>query len=202
MRLIDTVFRQGHLSERALVDAIVSGDRPQHLDRCDICAERAVQLARWMDDLQTDAVQMADEIFTPERLNAQQDQILRRLEQLDHPARVIAFPAASRPERQGTGGRRVALSWVGVAAAAGLAIGVVGGQVTARLSQPVAPATTTAATVADSATPVLPVSAETPDGPVDSTWLGESFEVINIPSLGTLDRATPRLQQVSARSGG
>ena len=96
MRLIDIVFRQGHLSDRSLVDAVASGTRPLHLDRCDLCAERAVQLARWMDDVQADAAELADHVFTPERLAAQQHQILRRLEQLDHPARVISFPAAAR----------------------------------------------------------------------------------------------------------
>ena len=68
MRLIDHVLRQGHLSERALTDAIVKGERPQHLDRCDICAERAVTLARWMDELQSDATELVDDLFTPERL--------------------------------------------------------------------------------------------------------------------------------------
>jgi hypothetical protein len=143
---------------------------------------------------------LADEIFTPERLNAQQDQILRRLEQLDHPARVIAFPAATRQDRQGSGGRRVAVSWVGVAAAAGLAIGLVGGQVTARLNQPAAPTTT--ASVADSGTPVPVSNPESQEGPVNSSLLDEEFDVVNIPSLRTLDHATPRLQQVSARSSG
>ena len=193
MRLIDTVFRQGHLSERALVDAIVSGERPRHLDQCDICAERAVQLARWMDDLQTDAAQMADEIFTPERLVAQQGQILKRLEQIDHPARVIAFPAASRPEPQVIGGRRVSLSWVGVAAAAGLAIGIVGGQMSARLNPPQAPA----AVATDSAQTVEPTGVA-----INSSLFDEPYESLSIPSLEGIDGATPRMIQVSAKSGG
>lgn len=196
MRLIDTVFRQGHLSERALVDAIVTGERPIHLDRCDICAERAVQLARWMDELQTDAAGLADDVFTPERLTAQQNQILRRLEQLDHPARVIAFPAASRPEPAGLNGRRVAVSWVGVAAAAGLAIGLVGGQLSARLDRPVqAPV---ASSVADS---TAQASIETLSDPADAAMFDEPFESLGIPSLDALNELTPRLQ-ISARSGG
>ena len=44
MRLIDMVLRQGHLSEQALMEALTGGDRPAHLDRCDLCAERAVDL--------------------------------------------------------------------------------------------------------------------------------------------------------------
>ena len=51
MRLIDAVFRQGHLSEQALVEAVMTGERPAHLDRCDLCADRAVELGRWLDDV-------------------------------------------------------------------------------------------------------------------------------------------------------
>jgi hypothetical protein len=148
-----------------------------------------------MDELQTDAAGLADDVFTPERLTAQQNQILRRLEQLDHPARVIAFPAASRPEPAGLNGRRVAVSWVGVAAAAGLAIGLVGGQLSARLDRPVqAPVT---ASVSETAQVTTDVTAT----PVNSTVFDEPFESLGIPSLDALNELTPRLQ-ISARSGG
>lgn len=197
MRLIDTVFRQGHLSERALVEAVASGDRPRHLERCDICAERAVLLGRWMDELRSDATELSD-VFTPEQLAAQQNQILRRLEQLDHPARVIAFPAAPRSEQQGFNGRRVNVSWVGVAAAAGLVIGIVGGQVSARFGQPATTPTAMTATVGDTA---AQVSAE-PSGPVNGAMFDDSFESLGIPSLDVLNEMTPRLTQITARSGG
>jgi hypothetical protein len=192
VRLIDTVFRQGHLSERALVDAIVAGQRPQHLDRCDICAERATSLARWMNDVQTDATEMADDVFSPERLQAQQQQVMRRLEQLDQPARVIAFPAASRSESNGASGRRVAVSWVGVAAAAGLVIGVISGQVSARLTHaPAAPAAATVTTI----TAVAPETnmAEATPGPVDSSVLDNPYETLDVPSLVALNDMTPRV---------
>jgi len=196
VRLIDTVFRQGHLSERALVDAIVAGERPQHLDRCDICAERAVALARWMDELQADAADTADDIFTPERLQAQQQQVMRRLEQLDQPARVIAFPAASRADLNGSSGRRVAASWVAVAAAAGLVIGVIGGQVSARLSRPVAPAPVTAAV-----TPSIDatLASDTTTGPVDSSVLDNPYESLDVPSLVALNDMMPRVTQTVKR---
>jgi len=196
VRLIDTVFRQGHLSERALVDAIVAGERPQHLDRCDICAERAVALARWMDELQADAADMADDIFTPERLQAQQQHVMRRLEQLDQPARVIAFPAASRADLNGSSGRRVAASWVAVAAAAGLVIGVIGGQVSARLSRPVAPVPVTAA-VTPSVDATL--ASDTTTGPVDSSVLDNPYESLDVPSLVALNDMMPRVTQTVKR---
>lgn len=192
MRLIDTVFRQGHLSERALVDAIVAGERPQHLDRCDICAERAVALARWMDELQADATDLADDLFTPERLQAQQQQVMRRLEQLDQPARVIAFPAASRADLNGSSGRRVAASWVAVAAAAGLVIGVIGGQVSARLTRPNIAAPVTAATTPTTETAL---ASETTAGPIDSSVLDNPYESIEVPSLVALNDMMPRVTQ-------
>jgi hypothetical protein len=194
VRLIDTVLRQGHLSEQAIIEAVMSGDRPHHLDRCDICSERAVQMARWMDDVSTDATELADATFTPERLQAQQDQILRRLEQLDHPARVIAFPAASRQEPNGAGGRRVAVSWVAVAAAAGLVIGVVSGQMSARMSpQPAAP---TSASAAPSTDPTLASNDTTP---LDGSFLGQAYETLELPSLEAMNQMTPRISQVSLR---
>ena len=194
MRLIDTVLRQGHLSEQAIVEAVMSGDRPHHLDRCDICAERAVQMARWMDDLQTDAMEVADAAFSPERLQAQQEQSLRRLEQLDHPARVIAFPAASRPEPNGAGGRRVAVSWVAVAAAAGLVIGVVSGQMTARMSpQTAAPATASTAAAMD------PTLASNDATSLDGSFMAQSYETLDLPSLEVLKTMPPRVTQVSLR---
>lgn len=187
VRLIDTIFRQGHLSERALVDALTGGARPAHLDRCDICAERAVAIARWLDELQTDGADLADAVFTPERLAAQQAQIARRLEQLDTPARVIAFPAALRSDRE-SGGRRVAASWVGVAAAAGLAIGVVGGQVSARLTQ------------SQTTPPSSQASAE--PAPVDGQFLENPYDHVPISAFEAMDEMTPRLTQTSARTGG
>jgi anti-sigma factor RsiW len=178
VRLIDMVLRQGHLSERALMEALTGGDRPVHLDRCDVCADRAVELARWMDAAREDAHDASDAVFTPERLSAQQAQVLRRLEQVDSPARVISFPATLRAERGDAPGRRVAVSWVGVAAAAGIAIGIVGGQVSARLMQ----------------TPQAPVPLAV-DAAVDGTFLDQSYDQLSLKSNEILDEATPRLSQ-------
>src|SRR4051794_41506915 len=62
----------------------------------------------------------ADELLTPERLGVQQAQIARRLESLDRPARVIAFPKAARAVISGHSHVR---RWVTVAAAASLIAG-------------------------------------------------------------------------------
>jgi hypothetical protein len=186
VRLIDVVFRQGHLSEQALIEAIVAGNRPAHLDRCDVCAERALAISRWMDGVGRDGVDAADVVFTPEQLTAQQAQIMRRLEQVDSPARVIAFPATPRGERESSG-RRVAASWVGVAAAAGLLIGVVGGQLSARLGQP--------------QTPPPQVASAEQQSPVDGQFLEESYDQLSIPSVEALDELTPRLTASNKKGG-
>ena len=193
MRLIDAVFRQGHLSEAALVEAVMTGERPAHLDRCDICAERAVTLGRWLDDVRTMGLEAADAAFPPDKLAAQQSQILRRLEQIDQPARVIAFPNQYRLDAREPGGRRVAASWVGVAAAAGLMIGVVGGQITARLSTRPVPAPPVAAAV----TPAEPEPVAIPAG---SSLLEHDFDTLQLKAVEAIDDLTPRMTQ--ARIGG
>jgi hypothetical protein len=140
----DFVLRAGHLSDRALVGVCMTGERPAHMDRCDICAERAIALGRWLDDVRALGEADIDAVFPAERLAAQQGQIMRRLEQLDQPARVIAFPRHLRLDGQTDQRYRVAPAWVAVAAAAGLVLGVIGGQVSARFSSVPPPKTVTA----------------------------------------------------------
>jgi hypothetical protein len=139
VRLADAILRRGHLSEQALIEFCLTGERSDHLDRCDICAQRAVELGRWLDDVRTMGVEEADATLSAERLGAQQTQILRRLEQLDRPARVIAFPGRPK-DRLEAAGHGIRPAWVGIAAAAGVVLGLVGGQVTTRLTTQRAPA--------------------------------------------------------------
>ncbi|MEZ5318490.1 MAG: hypothetical protein R2752_13905 [Vicinamibacterales bacterium] len=196
MRLADAILRQGHLSERALTDALMTGERPAHLDACDLCSDRAVELSRWLDDVRALGIDAADRVFPPEMLHAQQAQIMRRLEQIEQPvARVIAFPAA-QPIQPPIMGRRVAPAWLGVAAAAGLILGVIGGQVTARLGAPASAPAAAAATVPDRDPAVRPTGyAISPDDLLRS----DLSEPLASP-LDTLDQATPRL--VAANIGG
>jgi hypothetical protein len=193
VRLADLVIRGGHLSEHALISAVMTGDRPAHLDRCDLCAERAVELGRWLDAVKTTGTDAADAAFTPERLAAQQAQIMRRLEQLDEPARVIAFPSHSRLQRE-SAGHRVAAGWLGVAAAAGLVLGVISGQWSARLGvQPVQVRTE------QQAAPQVPPVAEAPAeaGPIDASLLDMDLDSLNVPAFAVMDAMTPRATQVA-----
>ena len=198
MRLVDAVLRQGHLSEQALVEALMTGERPAHLDRCDICAARAVELGRWLDDVRTVGIEAADRAFPPELLAAQQAQILRKLEQLDEPARVIAFPAATRAQGRESSGRRVAPAWVGIAAAAGLVIGVIGGQLSARLMPATPPPAPTVAAVQ----PQTPAPVQEPIV-LPSSLFDLDLDGPGAPSLAPINDLTPAMTTARAiRSGG
>jgi hypothetical protein len=168
------------LSERDVVAAVMSGDRPAHLDRCDICAERAVAVGRWLDDARLAGAEAADGYFTPERLQSQAAQIDRRIAQLEAPTRVLSFPAAGRADGAGRTGRRVAASWVPLAAAAGLVVGVVGGYYSARgagLPEAAGASADVAATSGDAAGPARSVNTAVLDQDADD-WTLPSAEPI------------------------
>lgn len=194
MRLADVVLRQGHLSEEALTEAILTGVRPAHLDACDICARRALDLGRWLDETRSVALDAADAAFPAERLAAQHAQIFRRLEQIDEPPRVIAFPAAATSTPRDLTRRRVAPAWVGVAAAAGLAVGVVGGQMSARLGRAAetSPQQGRVAAPAPAPTPVAVPQAAQP-APVQASLLDLDLEGFTPEPLRGIDDITPKL---------
>jgi hypothetical protein len=120
---------RGHLSDsqfaRLWSDGSDGGADP-HLALCAECRARYASFRHWANDLGEELRDEADGAFTPERLAAQQAQIARRLETLERPARVIAFPKAARAVISGNSHVR---RWVTVAAAAGLIVGVGLGQV-------------------------------------------------------------------------
>jgi hypothetical protein len=193
VRIVDLVLRQGHLSEDAIMQAILEGRRPAHLDQCDICAHRALDLGRWLDDVKTTADEAVEEAFPVERLAAQQAQIMRRLAQLDEPARVIAFPAAPVASSRDMNNRRVAPAWVGFAAAAGLVVGVVGSQMAARLEQPQTRQDATA-TAAPATTPVSQPPTHLEPAPSILEW---ELDRVTPRELQVIDELTPRLMQTS-----
>jgi hypothetical protein len=121
----------GHLTDVAFTEfwtASFETGQPStdpHLSACEECQARYAAFTEWMDGLRGDALAEADEVFTADRLAAQQAQVMRRLEALERPARVIAFPKFSRPVAAPA---RNVQRWVASAAAAGLIIGLAAGQ--------------------------------------------------------------------------
>src|SRR5207244_7762276 len=93
--------RGHHLGEERLFDCYLSeqagepADPPaaEHLFDCGECCARYGDLVQFMDGLRAEADTDSDRIFTADRLRAQQQQILRRIQQLGRPARIINFPS-------------------------------------------------------------------------------------------------------------
>jgi hypothetical protein len=98
----------------------------EHLSECDDCANRFAQITLDADGLRDFAFAQADEVFDDAMLDAQRTRILDRLAHIGQAARVISFPHRTREVTMPVSptGRR----WISVAAAAGLIIGLVAGQ--------------------------------------------------------------------------
>jgi hypothetical protein len=129
----------------------------------------------------------ADAHFDDRALETQRHKILARLAHLGHPARVIRFPKAPAGELPAPSVNR---RWISVAAAAGLIIGVLGGQFLNFIPTPgrrVAPVTA----VSDPSplrSPFLQTSA-----PVDDGLLGEidsALQLRTAAELRVLDELT------------
>jgi hypothetical protein len=120
-----------HLGDDKFADiwsAAVAGGQPvadPHLASCAQCRSRYAAFTDWLERIHDDARTEAEDAFPPERLAAQQAQVMRRLEALERPARVIAFPRFARPV---SSTQSHVHRWVAAAAAAGLVIGLATGQ--------------------------------------------------------------------------
>lgn len=134
----------------------------------------------------------ADAHFDDRALESQRHKILAKLAHLGHPARVIKFPKAGSPELPATGVNR---RWISVAAAAGLIIGLLGGQLvhlvpqnnTRRLSP--MPMPTSSAPSVPSGPTFVPVTASIDDGLLGEVEL--AMEMRSAAELRALDDFTP-----------
>ena len=193
----------GHLDDDAFAeiwaDATASGQphAHQHLAGCAPCRARYASFVGWLDGIHADGREEADEAFPPDRLALQQAQVLRRLEALERPARVIAFPKFSRPVTSTQGN---AQRWVAGAAAAGLLIGLAAGQFVdirdafggGRGTRIVPQATQTARVIAPPANApvVTPASATTVSD--EQIFFGEGSEAEGVSAILPMDNITPR----------
>ena len=96
-----------------------TGGGHPHLEGCATCRARFEEFDRWIMGVGDELRAEADEAFPAEKLVFQQAQIARRLETLERPARVLAFPKAARAVISGHSHVR---RWVTVAAAASLIV--------------------------------------------------------------------------------
>jgi hypothetical protein len=193
--ILSRISRQGHLDDADLAaiwsDDESTGDplgRNPHLAGCADCRARYVDFCAWLTDIRDDAIAEADVAFPGDRLAAQQSQILRRLEAMERPARVIAFPrlnrtvtaAHSRPQR-----------WVAAAAAAGLIVGIAAGQML-NLRQTF--------NQSDNFRPVAVHGSSTPSSmqPVnvanDEMLMYQAATRSDLPALESIDALTPRMR--------
>jgi hypothetical protein len=131
----------------------------------------------------------ADAHFDERALETQRHKILARLAHLGHPAKVIRFPKAGNVEvPAGAVNRR----WISVAAAAGLIIGLLGGQLVHLLPQSnrrLAPMATSMAPSAPSGPTFVPVSASIDDGLLGEIEL--AMQLRGAAELRALDEITP-----------
>jgi anti-sigma factor RsiW len=170
----------------------------QHLHGCETCTWRYTELTAPLERLRQDAAGEADEVFTPARLDAQRAKILARLDPSADTSRVIPFPSAvARAEQSAI--RRPLVRWVAAAAAAGVLIGITGGQLFqggVRRTVTAPPARTVIA--------ALPTSAVVTDSPVATAVDANEEAVMNeieqavfghrITALSALDEMTPHVR--------
>ena len=128
-----------------------------------------------------------DAAFDDRALEQQRHKILAKLAHLGHPAKVIRFPKAPTGEIAATPINR---RWISVAAAAGLIIGLLGGQLVHLVPQQnrrLAPLATAAS--APSQPQFLPVSAPIDDGLLSE--IEDAMQVRVAKELRALDEFTP-----------
>ncbi len=178
----------------------------EHLVDCDACAARYAELAGFLDGVHRDGELDADEIFTPQRLEQQQAQILRRIEHLHRSAHVISFPLRVTHHIAGAS-TRVAPRWLAAAAAAGLFVGVaVGGMFSGQRSgRSVAPRVTTSFTTPQVTPPpavLVSAPAEAADTFDDDRLLRELEMALERPrtrELLPIDAWTPLVREIDSR---
>lgn len=185
----------GHASEATLAAIVAGGPSTPHVASCAPCQARLAELRAWVDGAAADAGAMADAVFTPERLAAQKDSVLARLEAAGRSARVIAFPAgAAAPAHRVTAD---VIRWAAAAAVAFFIIGLASG----RLLDP-----HTAPSQQARSAPTAPRTAGAPEGGAavlsaadldEAALLDAAYDRVSLDSLRTIDDMTPRARELT-----
>lgn len=195
MSLLDR-FAPGHLDEAEISRLWTSGGGHPHLSACATCRARFEEFDQWLGDIGTDLRGEAEAALTHDRLATQQAQIARRLEALERPARVIAFPKAARAVISGNSHVR---RWITVAAAAGLVAGIGLGQML-DIHRPFDPARAPQRQLAGSPPPpeaVRPVALTANDLEILSD--ADAFARPRVAALVPLEDMTPHARDLTER---
>jgi hypothetical protein len=157
------------------------------MSRRDNSEQDRIALEASLESYRAAACAEADAVFDDRALEQQRHKILARLAYIGHPAKVIRFPRVARGEiASGALNRR----WISVAAAAGLLIGLLGGQLVHLLPQQNRRLSPMATSIAPSAqSQFLPVSVPVDDGLLDEIEL--AMQVRGSSELRALDEFTP-----------
>jgi hypothetical protein len=201
------IGRTRHLRDEALFDCYVanqSGDaldarHSGHLAGCGDCCARLTELTQFMDGLRAEAEAETDAVFTPEQLRHQQQQILRRIEHLGHPARVISFPGRLVRRHLTATAIRIAPRWAVAAAAVGLFVGVGVGSLLDSQAR-IVPMSAVPPPVRLAA-PIVAATVTAPE-PDDDAFLSQLEAALGGPNYRELlpfDALTPRVQEISGR---
>jgi len=195
--LLSALGRRRHLDDAAfseLWSAAALGSDPavaapdvEHLESCAACRARYDAFRDWLADARVDAIAAADEVFPAERLAAQQFHVMRRLEALERPARVIAFPKYAQPVSTTRSGPQ---RWIAAAAAAGLIIGLGAGELLDIRTPRLRPSPTVVGEPVARSN-VQPVSLNSDDALLYDADLSPRVE-----ALQALDAITPRVRDI------
>jgi hypothetical protein len=172
-----------------------------HVSSCETCAAQLADLTVQMETLREAAWQEADAAFDDTTLEAQRGKILARLANLGKAARVLRFPARMRDASMPVS--PISRRWVSVAAAAGLIIGLVAGQMLHFVPwesqlhrqsgqlQASTPRSQGGAVIVQSAAAVVSLSDDELLDEID-----EAMELRRAPNLRALDAFTPRVGEL------
>ena len=180
--LDDTTLRNLAFDAGAMSDAAAA-----HLSGCSRCQARAAAASRALDAVRSEAHAAADAAFSAADLDRQQRAIAARIARGHRAARVLTFPGHD----SGLAPHRADRRWLAGAAAAGLILGALAGQLP-HLGDAVRPdpGPGTAASVAAPAV----VAALTDTRPLEDTLLSEVEAALDAdarPELRALDALTP-----------
>jgi len=203
----------GHLSDEQLLEVYVDGSATstgggrEHVEDCQACRKRFLQLTGTLDTWRSSVVADADAVFTEPRLERQRYRILSRLVALTRGARILPFPM-TRARTFGPSPAVVMRRWVVAAAAAGLLVGVALGrmsfvpsQVESAVARPVASPTMTAT---NGARPPVEPALSRAESIDDELFLSQLEDLSarsrsRIGELQVIDQLTPRAHAAVAR---